>query len=206
MGVSNRRQNLKIEHSEKMDQNIVLSILLILTMFLKESKCLTRSSSYLWHDKNAYNLQFVGGVWRPLRRAMYILKIFVGYGAADFVGPSPSGSVIANFEGTINATTLTCNVTVNQGAVTVQLDTLWSFANFRGVAGSQSLITLGSSQNLFLAGGPFLNELTVTNWTTEVDQVIVFCGSDGEANVTLRIYREFKGDSHIILYCDSFLC
>ena len=116
---------------------------------------------------------------------------FVGYGAASFVDPAPSGSVVANFEGTINAATLICNVTRGED----QIDTFWSFANFRGVDGRQSLLTLGSSQNLFFAGGLFLNELTITNWTSEVDQVIAFCGTGGDptqANVTLRIYRKFE--------------
>ena len=108
------------------------------------------------------------------------------------VGPVPSGSVVANFEGTINATTLICNVTRGE----VQIDTFWSFANFRGVAGRQSLLSLSmSTQNLFLAEGLFLNEVTITNWTSEVDQVIAFCGTGGDptqANVTLRIYSKFE--------------
>ena len=119
------------------------------------------------------------------------LCLCIGYGVTNFIGPAPSGSVIANFEGAINATTLICNVTRGE----TQLDTFWNFANFRGVAGRQSLISLGSSQNLFVAEGLFLNELTVTSWTSEVDQVIVFCGTGGEptqANVTLRIYRKFE--------------
>ena len=127
--------------------------------------------------------------WRILE--IYCVVFFVGYGAASFVDPAPSGSVVANFEGTINATTLICNVTRGED----QIDTFWSFANFRGVDGRQSLLTLGSSQNLFLAGGLFLNELTITNWTSEVDQVIAFCGTGGDptqANMTLRIYRKFE--------------
>ena len=109
---------------------------------------------------------------------------------ADFISPAPSGSVVANFEGAINATTLICNVTREE----TQIDTFWSFANFRGVAGIQPLILI-SSQNPFLADGFFLNELIVTNWMTEVDRVIVFCGTGGDptqTNVTLRIYRKLE--------------
>ena len=120
-----------------------------------------------------------------------IFFAFVGYGAADFIDPAPSGSVIANFEGTINATTLICIVTRGE----TQIDTFWSIANFRGVADRQSLLSLGSSPNLFVVEGLFFDELTITNWTSEIDQVIVFCGTGGEpmqANVTLRIYRKFE--------------
>jgi hypothetical protein len=96
-------------------------------------------------------------------------------GAVDFIDPS-SGSVVANFEGCLNATTLTsCNVS-NEGS---QLDTFWSVENFRGVAGRQSLGTL-RDQNLLLIlrMNPFLNQVIVTNWpwTTELDRVIIlFC-------------------------------
>ena len=99
--------------------------------------------------------------------------------------------MIANFEGAINATTLICNVTRGEN----QIDTFWRIANFRGVAGNQALINLISSQNIFMAHGLYLNELRVTNWTSEVDQVIVFCGTGSEptqANVTLRIYRKLE--------------
>ena len=116
---------------------------------------------------------------------------FVGYGVADFISPVPSGSVVANFEGAINATTLICNVTRGE----TQIDTFWSFANFRGVAGIQALILI---QSPFLANGFFLNELIVTNWMSEVDRVIVFCGTGGDptqTNVTLKIYRKLEGDS-----------
>ena len=99
--------------------------------------------------------------------------------------------MIANFEGAINATTLICNVTRGEN----QIDTFWRIANFCGVAGRRSLLTLMSSQNIFVAEGLFLNELMVTNWTSEVDRVIVFCGTGGDptqTNVTLRIYRKLE--------------
>jgi hypothetical protein len=41
----------------------------------------------------------------------------------------------------------------------------------------------------------FLNQVIVTNWTTELDRVILFCGLDSQptqANITLRLYRKFK--------------
>ena len=132
----------------------------------------------------------------------------VGHGVAEFIGPAPSGSVVANFEGAINATTLICNVTRNE----IQIVTFWSIANFRGVSGRQSLLNLQSSQNLFVDDGLFFNELTVTNWTSEVDQVIAFCGTGGDptqANVTLRLYRKFERrfdyNSAVVLLCAKLL-
>ena len=108
----------------------------------------------------------------------------------DFVDP-PSGSVTANFEGSLNATTLTCNIT-NEG---VQIPTFWSVANFQGVAGRQPLGTL-RDQNLLLIlrRESFFHQVIVTNWTSEVDGVIVLCGTGTEptqANLTLRLYRKF---------------
>ena len=106
-----------------------------------------------------------------------------------FIDP-PSGSVIANFEGTLNAATLTCNVT-NEG---FQIATFWSVANYRGVTGTQNVNSL-SNQNVFLiGGGSFFNQLTITNWTFEVDRVTVFCGVGSnleQVNVVLRLYRKF---------------
>ena len=113
----------------------------------------------------------------------------IGFGAAEFVGLAPDVSVVANFEGAINSTTLTCVVT-NEG---FQIDASWSLANFRGVESRRGLVLI-PDQTLFLVGGLFFDELTVTNWTSEVDQVIVFCGTGeqpAQANVTLRTYREF---------------
>ena len=134
---------------------------------------------------------------------MFITRViyFIGYGVADFIS-IPSGSVVANFEGTINAPTLICNVTRDG----IQIDTFWTIGNFRGVPGGQAFINLVSTQNIFLAEGSLLNELRVTNWTSEVDRVIVFCGTGGDptqTNVTLRIYRKFE---KLIQCYDVILC
>ena len=96
----------------------------------------------------------------------------------------------ANSEGAINATTLTCDVTIEGVGL---IDTSWSVANFQGV-GPRRFISDISNQNLFLIGGSRFNKLTISNWTSEVDQVMVFCGSGLQptlANVTLRLYRKF---------------
>jgi hypothetical protein len=123
----------------------------------------------------------------------------------DFISPAPSSSVVANFEGAVNATTLICNVTRGEN----QIDTFWRIGNFRGVTGLQSLLNfINSSQNIFLAQGLFLNELIITNWTSEVDRVIVFCGTGAEpkqANVTLRIYRKLEWRFESLLFLISAL-
>ena len=110
----------------------------------------------------------------------------------DFIDP-PSGSVVANFEGSLNPTTLTCNIS-HEGS---QRYTFWSIANFRGVAGRQPLGTLRNQNlplHLILEMDSFFNQVIVTNWTTELDRVIIFCGigsQPSQANITLRLYRKF---------------
>ena len=51
-----------------------------------------------------------------------MIKLLTGLGVVDYVDP-PSGSAIANFEGTVNASTLICNVTNEQG---LQISTQWT--------------------------------------------------------------------------------
>ena len=89
------------------------------------------------------------------------LEICVGCGAANFVG-LPSGSVTANSERDINASTLTCDVTIEGVGL---IDTSWRVANFQGVSPRRII----SNQNLFLIGGLRFNKLTISNWTSEVD-------------------------------------
>ena len=113
----------------------------------------------------------------------------------DFVDP-PSGSVIANFEGTQNATTIACNI--SHGGV--QITTQWNVGNFRR-SGPNGLRATTDAPELFLLGGDpipdttflFDNRLTVLNWASELDEVIVYCGTGQEpqqANFILRVYRE----------------
>ena len=120
---------------------------------------------------------------------------FTGLGAVDFVDP-PSGSVIANFEGTPNAATIVCNI--SHGGL--QITTQWNVANFRG-GGPNSLLAFTIAPELFSVGGDpipntnllFNNELTFLNWAAELDGVIVYCGTGQDpqqASFTLRIYSE----------------
>ena len=124
---------------------------------------------------------------------MYYAGAFVG--AVRFTDP-PSGSVIVNFEGTENFTTITCNVTNSEG---IQISTQWSLGNFRG---SDRLQTINNAApELFeIDGDPqpgtiftFENYLTVLNLVSDLDRVIVYCGTGAwpqEASFTLRIYSK----------------
>ena len=137
----------------------------------------------------------------------------LGLGAVEGVDP-PSGSVIADFEGAENVTTIMCNVT--DGRVPPnQFESRWSVQDFRGVAGLQTL-TDDFDTNLFLVSGDpdpigpsgsFRNRLTILRLTTELDGTIIFCGIGAfpqQANFPLRIYRKFSYPhvklSHIICY------
>ena len=123
------------------------------------------------------------------------MLLYTGLGAAQ-VDP-PSGSVIANFEGTLNATTLTCNVTAPQTGS--QAITSWSVGNFRGV--SEQGFDLNLAPELFLLGGDpipdcggatYDNQMTILNLTSELDRVVLYCALQDVivANFTLRIYRK----------------
>ena len=113
-----------------------------------------------------------------------------------------SGITIANFEGTLNANTLTCNVTFQ----TNQISTTWSVGSFRGVEGPQVIDqNLGTEQLFAIGGDPdpnnpgltYLNQFTILNLTTELDGVTVFCGTGidlQQAQFLLRVYR--KSVSH----------
>ena len=123
--------------------------------------------------------------------------IHAGLGAAE-VDP-PSGSVIANFEGTANATTLTCNVTNSQGS---QTSTSWFVQNFRGSQSNLQSITNSFVPELFSVDGDprpgfnitLRNRLTIVNLTSELDDVTVYCGTGQnpeQANFILRVYSKF---------------
>ena len=124
----------------------------------------------------------------------WLNNLNVVFGAVQ-VDP-PSGSVVADFEGTVNAATLTCNVTDEFGNRAV---TSWDLGNFRGV--SRQGFTIDLAPDLFRVGGDRIpgapnftydNQMTILNLTSELDQVIVFCGlSTAEAEFILRIYRKF---------------
>ena len=108
----------------------------------------------------------------------------------------PSGSVIANLEGAENTTTLVCNISSDG---TIQISTTWSIEDFRGSAG---LTDITGSPEPFIVGGPpnplapqfsLSNELTVSNWTADLDGATIFCGTgqdQREGHFFLRVYRK----------------
>ena len=121
-------------------------------------------------------------------------------GAVDLVNP-PSGSVIANFEGAQNVSTLTCNVLSSfSGARTT---TSWFLQDFRSFSGLTA-IAVGEFTELLFFGGEVIpsdltrtyrNELTFLNFTSELDGVTVFCGTAinrQQANFSLRVYSKFQ--------------
>jgi hypothetical protein len=113
-----------------------------------------------------------------------------------FVDP-PSGSVIADFEGAQNASTLTCNVTNDQG---LQVLTQWTLRNYGGSSSQLQSITI-APDFFSVSGDPtgfpsitYRNHLVVLSLTTELDTVMVYCGGNDQfqqANFTLRIYRKY---------------
>ena len=116
------------------------------------------------------------------------------HGAADYVDPA-SGSLIADFEGTVNVTTITCNITDG-----VQIGTLWSIQNFRNNPNLQ-FISDQLMGPFYIGGDPrpigtstFTNRLTVLTLSSELDGVMVYCGSGQnrqQANFYFRVYRKF---------------
>ena len=112
----------------------------------------------------------------------------------------PSGSVIAGFEGTTDVTTLICNVT-NPAINNEQDIVVWNIANFRGGSGVTGLLRSTAPELFEFGGDPipaipgfdFNNRLTILQLTSELDEVVIYCGIGGssqQANFTFRIYRK----------------
>ena len=129
--------------------------------------------------------------------ATYQLIIVFNIISGQITDP-PSGSLIADFEGAINSTIITCDF-VNR--IRDQTNTDWSVINFRGVSNIQ---TLSSNLEIFhFSGDPipgsvppqiFRTRLTVLNMSNDLDQVTILCGSNifPTANFYFRIYRKSK--------------
>ena len=118
--------------------------------------------------------------------------------AVGFVDP-PNGSVIVGFEGTLNTTTISCNVLdINSKN---QDRTVWSITNFRGVSSSQVLDDDTAPEIFLFSGNPipgtapiqtYRNRLTVLILSSNLDHVIISCGNRSlpvQAQFPLRIYR-----------------
>ena len=114
-----------------------------------------------------------------------------------FVDP-PSGSVIADFEGSQNASILTCNISDDQG---LQILTQWTLRNYEGsgsllhsVTNAPELFSVSGDPTSF-PGITYQNRLMVLRLAAELDAVLVYCGGNDQfqqANFTLRIYRKFN--------------
>ena len=111
----------------------------------------------------------------------------------------PRCSVLANFEGTPNATTINCSITNSQGA---QVTTEWTLTNFRGDDALFTPNNITAPELFSFNGDPipgfkfkltYQNSLTVTNLTSDLDGMIIYCGTgmqSRQANFTLRIYHK----------------
>ena len=139
---------------------------------------------------------------------VWIYKLFscLGQGAVNLVDP-PSGSLVANFEGAQNVSTLTCNVLNSNNARTI---TGWFLQDFRSSTGLTA-IAVGEFTELFFIGGDvvlntnitYRNQFTFLNFTSELDGVTVFCGTvinQRQANFTLRVYSKYQVHAHVLQY------
>ena len=135
--------------------------------------------------------------------SLMLLGVPAGFALATFVDP-PSGSTIARFEGAMNAATLACNITSSE-APNMQTFTEWFVRNLRGNDGLQ-VINDNFFPEIFSAGGDplpthptltFRNQLTLLNFTAELDGITIFCGTGGptgnpeQANFYLRVYSKY---------------
>ena len=106
--------------------------------------------------------------------------------------------MIGNFEGTLNATTITCDI-VNRSRN--QINTVWRISNFRGVS-SVRVLADNIAPEIFLfdgdaipGNGPTLtyrNRLTILDFSSDLDRVTVSCGNSAfpvQADFVFRIYR-----------------
>ena len=108
----------------------------------------------------------------------------------------PSGTLLANFEGARNATTIFCNIS---GDGITQVSTTWSIQNYRGSTG---VVDITGGPEPFVVSGDtipadprftFLNMLTISTWIADLDQSIVYCGTGQDqrgATFPLRVYRK----------------
>ena len=109
-----------------------------------------------------------------------------------------SGSLFAAFEGSVNATTFTCNLFDSSGYK--QHPTFWMLTNLQGSTDLQPVSSSAVSNRFYIHNHTNIHQnnlidhrMMVLNLTADLDGVIVFCGSIDEpklANFTLKIYRK----------------
>ena len=105
--------------------------------------------------------------------------------------------MIVNFEGKLNATTITCDI-VNRSRN--QINTVWRISNFRGVSSFRVLGDNIASEIFLFSGNPipgyptltYRNRLMILVFNSDLDRVKISCGSSTfpvQADFIFRIYR-----------------
>ena len=135
-----------------------------------------------------------------------------------FIDP-PNGSVIVDFEGTLNVTTITCNIVNNSRN---QERIVWSISNFRGVSSFRVLGDNIAPEFFQFSGNPipgapptqtYRNRLTVLVLSSDLDHVMIACGNitlPVQAYFVFRIYRKSTYSVHVyaiiivIVQCHRF--
>ena len=123
--------------------------------------------------------------------------------------------MIVNFEGKLNAATITCDI-VNRSRN--QINTTWSISNFRGVS-SFRVFDDNIAPEIFLFGGDaipgnvptltYRNRLTILVFNSDLDRVKISCGSSTfpvQADFVFRIYRNQACIVSPLLSCMHYHC
>ena len=114
----------------------------------------------------------------------------------------PNDSVVAHLPGTINATVIECNVfqEISNDGELLQISTTWALLNFRSI--SQIIVSNIGFAGLFLIGGTpspsgflcstFRNRITVLNFTKDLDESVLVCGTakEGQGYFNFRVYSK----------------
>lgn len=119
--------------------------------------------------------------------------------AVSFVDP-PNGSLIVASEGTLNVTTITCNIVNSSNN---QENTIWRILNFRGIIEPRVLSDEVAPELFHFSGysvsvsesdstQTYRNRLTILIMDSDLDQVTISCGSNThtQAYFGFRIYRK----------------
>ena len=115
----------------------------------------------------------------------------------------PNDSVVAHLPGAINATVIECNVfqeISDDDGELLQISTTWSLLNFRSI--SEIIVNNIGFAGLFLIGGTpspsgflgstFRNRITVLNFTEDLDESVLLCGTakEGLGYFNFRVYSK----------------
>lgn len=117
----------------------------------------------------------------------------------------PSGTLIVNFEGAENVTTIVCEL-FGDADLENRTTTLWFIQDFGDQPGDQQIReSSGTFSDIFLITGAdrnvsvdssiqtYRNNLTILSFDANLDGATVYCNSGGNmmiSNYSLRIYRK----------------